>query len=43
MMQASKPNVQLMARCLFSHSTGKVVYENYSKYYTDTKKKKLFN
>jgi len=35
MEQYFKTNTQLMARCTFNASTGKVQYENFRKYYTD--------
>lgn len=38
-----KANTQLMARCIFDQSTGKVIFEDLSKYYPITKKKRLFN
>lgn len=39
----NKANTQLIARCFFSRSTGKVIYENFSKYYPTQEKKSLFN
>ncbi len=33
MEQYFKTNTQLMARCTFNSSTGKVHYENFGKYY----------
>lgn len=43
MEQVFKANTQLMARCFFNRSTGKVKLENYSKYYPTLKKDSLFN
>lgn len=43
MRQINKAGTQLMARCFFCQSTGKVELDNYSKYYDNIKKKKLFN
>lgn len=33
MRQINKANTQLMARCFFNRSTGKITYESFSKYY----------
>lgn len=38
-----KANTQLMARCIYNQSTGKVTFENLSKYYPTLQRKRLFN
>jgi hypothetical protein len=43
MEQHLKTNAQLMARCTFNKTTGKVVFENFAKYYPAMKRKSLFN
>nr|DAM84378.1 MAG TPA: hypothetical protein [Caudoviricetes sp.] len=43
MEQHVKTNAQLMARCLFNKVTGKVVFEDWSKYYPILKTKRLFD
>lgn len=40
MIDLSKANAQLVARCMFSRATGKTKFEDYSKYYPSCEKKK---
>ncbi len=39
MTQINKANTQLMARCFFNRSTGKVTFENLSRYYAPVSSK----
>lgn len=39
MRQINKANTQLVARCFFNRSTGKAIYENFSRYYEPTSNK----
>lgn len=43
MEQHLKTNAQLMARCIFNKTTGKVVFEDFTGYYPTLKRKSLFN